>query len=135
MIRSFVGLLVCMSLLSFLNSCSNNSGKIRQISVAELRAEMERDSNLALIDVRTATEYAAARVPYIKARIDFQHITDQIDSLKLAKDQPIYLICRSGRRSLIAAKELLDMGYLQPVNVRGGTLAWTDAGYPVIKQQ
>lgn len=124
-----------MSLLgSFLGCSSRDGSPIKQVTVAQLRAELERDSTLALIDVRTPEESDQVRVPHIKARIDYVAVAAKIDTLQFPKDRPIYLICRTGRRSLIAAKELLDLGYQFPINVAGGTVAWDQAGYPLIKR-
>lgn len=116
-------------------SCSGNSPKsIKQISVHELRELLESDTTLNLIDVRTEIEFQTVRVPHIKARIDFHEVVEQIDTLAFPKDEPVYLICRTGRRSLIAARELRDYGYHRPVNIAGGTVDWIESGYPAIKR-
>ena len=52
-------------------------------------------------------------------------------SLPLPKDQPVYLLCRSGQRATKAAEKFGKEGFTQPVVVEGGTLAWIDAGLPV----
>jgi len=39
-------------------------------------------------------------------------------------DEPLVLICRSGRRSTLAARELLSKGVTTVVSVEGGMLAW-----------
>jgi len=119
---------------SFFGCGCQGHSPIKQVTVAQLRAELERDSTLALIDVRTPEEFDQVRVPHIKARIDYAAIAAQIDTTQFPKDRPVYLICRTGRRSLTAAKELLDLGYQSPINVAGGTVAWDQAGYPLIKR-
>lgn len=43
--------------------------------------------------------------------------------LVAVKDQPIYVICRSGNRSATATRMLLEAGY-QATNVAGGMRAW-----------
>ncbi len=113
---------------------NNSNDKITQISVHELKKRLDADNSLLLIDVRTLEEYEAVRVPHIKARIEYQLVAAQIDSGSFPKDQPIYLICRVGRRSLVAAKELAEIGYQQLINISGGTSDWIKASYPVIKQ-
>lgn len=125
-------LLVSVTLIMSCSKASSDS-KIRQISVAQLDSLLAQDSTLKLIDVRTLTEYNTVHVPHVKVRIDFQEIADVIDTVAFPKDQPVYLICRTGRRSLIAAKALRDFGYQDPINVSGGTTAWVNSGYPVIK--
>ena len=49
------------------------------------------------------------------------------------KERAVYLICRSGRRSLEAAQLLEREGFTQVFNVEGGTLEWEEAGLPVVR--
>lgn len=118
----------------FKGRSGNSSGKISEISVKELKSLLDQDNSLLLIDVRTLSEYESCRVPHIKARIEYQEIAEKIDLQQFPKDQPIYLICRAGRRSLVAAKELAAIGYERLVNIAGGTSAWLDERFPVIKR-
>ncbi|MDB6117273.1 MAG: ygaP 1, partial [Verrucomicrobiaceae bacterium] len=48
-----------------------------------------------------------------------------------AKNEPVYILCRSGARANKAAEQLSNSGYENAVVVEGGTLAWIDAGLPV----
>ena len=70
------------------------------------------------IDVRTAEEYSAGHVRGA-VNIPYDEITDRIVELSPRPDEPIYLYCRSGRRSGIAKKALEDAGFRQVVNVGG----------------
>ena len=54
-------------------------------------------------------------------------------ALQLAKDQPVYLLCRSGQRATKAAEKFAKEGFSQPVVIAGGTLAWIDANLPVTR--
>ena len=47
------------------------------------------------------------------------------------KDKPVAVMCRSGRRSASATKQLADAGFTQAKNVNGGIMAWEQAGLPV----
>ncbi len=107
---------------------------IQEISVHELKERLESDSSLLLIDVRTIEEYEDARVPHVKARIEYQIIARDIDLTQFPKDQPIYLICRAGRRSMVAAKELAECGFQELINIKGGMNDWIQSLYPVIKR-
>jgi rhodanese-related sulfurtransferase len=51
------------------------------------------------------------------------------------RDEPIYLVCRSGRRSAAAAAELLDLGFTCVFSVRGGMEAATAAGIHVERRE
>ena len=58
---------------------------------------------------------------------------DQLDpgSLSFSKQEPVYLLCRTGQRASKAAGQLAKSGYAQPVVIEGGTLAWLAANLPV----
>ena len=47
------------------------------------------------------------------------------------KDEPIVLVCRSGRRSAQAAQALAAAGHRCIMNMAGGMIAWNQAGLPV----
>lgn len=68
------------------------------------------------IDVRSAEEYASGHVEQA-INIPYDVIGADIAALGLAKDQPIYLYCRSGRRSGIALETLQAQGYSQVSNI------------------
>ncbi|CAN5723896.1 rhodanese-like domain-containing protein [soil metagenome] len=81
-----------------------------------------------VLDVREADEYAAGHVP------GAQHIplTDVPDRLgDLPTERPLYVICKTGGRSFKATEFLLARG-VEAANVSGGTMAWIEAGQPVV---
>jgi rhodanese-related sulfurtransferase len=51
----------------------------------------------------------------------------------LPKDEPVYVICRSGNRSLQASRALVEAGFQDVRNVDGGMIAWEAAGLPVAR--
>jgi rhodanese-related sulfurtransferase len=83
-----------------------------------------------LVDVRTPIEWETERASGIKKFIPYEQIEARHEELGVNKNTPVYLICRSGRRSGIAAQMLADLGYKRTYNVLGGTLAWSQAGLP-----
>ena len=96
-------------------------------------AELIADSNVVILDVRKADEFAEE---HIKGAILIdQKQSDFIDKTKslLPIDKKIAIYCRSGRRSANAAGRLADIGY-KCVNLKGGIIAWKDAGKPVVTE-
>jgi rhodanese-related sulfurtransferase len=97
-----------------------------EVDVKGLREALEGDATL--IDVREYAEYAGGRVR--GARLvplgDLATRAREID-----REKPVYLICRTGRRSSEAQRELCALGFAEVVNVKGGLMAWQEAGYPV----
>jgi rhodanese-related sulfurtransferase len=55
-------------------------------------------------------------------------------SATVSKDQPIVLICRTGNRTDVLARYLMErMGYSQVYNVRDGIMGWLSEGRPVTR--
>jgi rhodanese-related sulfurtransferase len=82
-------------------------------------------NNIALIDVRTAGEFAEGYIPGAKnADWYASDFMQKVATLKLDKTKPVYLYCRSGFRSGEAAKLLMQKGYTQVYSLDGGINAW-----------
>ena len=102
------------------------------ISPVELQKLLAAQPDLPLLDVRTPVEFEEVHVPPAR-NIPLDELKP--GGLALAKDQPVYLLCRSGQRAAKAAERLAQAGFAQPVVVAGGTLAWMDANLPVARGQ
>jgi rhodanese-related sulfurtransferase len=98
---------------------------VPEIDVAEL-AKL-RAEGAPLIDVREPDEYETAHVPGATL-IPLATVPDNLD--QVPSDEPVYVICAKGGRSLRAA-EFYRANGIEAVNVAGGTTAWVDAGEPV----
>jgi len=84
--------------------------------------------DVPLIDVREANEYADGHVPGA-VLLPMSEIADRVDEVPTGGE--VFLICRSGARSLRVAEHLRAQG-VDAVNVAGGTLAWVEAGQPTV---
>ena len=97
---------------------------IVELSVKDVAMKLNEDS--LFIDVREPGEYEEVHAKGVK---NLPLATVNADSVgEENKDKTIYLICRSGKRSMTAAKKLQEEGFSDLVNVEGGTLAWVAAG-------
>ena len=97
--------------------------KRHALEAAEAHAE-QHAGRLVLVDVRGSDERAAGFAP------GSQHLP--LDELQgrlgdLPSDKPIAFVCKSGRRSAIAAQAARKAG-LDASNVSGGMDAWHAAG-------
>ncbi len=103
---------------------------IRQMEVDELKKILDKDANAVLIDVREEGEFKEVRAPraQLLALSEFDP-SNVSDVMKIPKEQTIYLICKSGGRSLHAAQLLEQVGYNDLVNIAGGTTAWVQDGF------
>lgn len=74
-----------------------------------------------LLDVRESAEYAFGHIPGAKS-IPMGDLASRINELD--KEQTIYVICRTGTRSELAAKQLADAGFTKVYNVLPGMSAY-----------
>lgn len=93
-----------------------------RISAEEAKKEMENTAEFILLDVRTQDEFFEQHIPGAVLIPDFQ-IAAQVEKTLPNKDTPLFVYCRSGRRSAGAAKQLVRMGYTQVYDF-GGILNW-----------
>jgi L-ascorbate metabolism protein UlaG (beta-lactamase superfamily)/rhodanese-related sulfurtransferase len=85
---------------------------------------------VVILDVRKADEFAEGHIKGAVLIDQFQSDFMEQAKAKLPMDKTIAIYCRSGRRSANAAGKLADIGY-KCVNLKGGILAWKEAGMPV----
>ena len=91
--------------------CSDGgSATYEQISGAEAKALMDSESGYIIIDARTQEEYDQGHIPGAILIPEYE-IADRAEKELPDKDQLILVYCRSGRRSKIAAEELVKLGY------------------------
>ncbi|HUQ18637.1 MAG TPA: ThiF family adenylyltransferase, partial [Gemmatimonadaceae bacterium] len=97
--------------------------EIREISPTDLAAMMERHADFDLVDVREEYEWNIARLPGARL-VPVGRIADELASFNSARQTVLY--CRSGIRSLNAARELASAGISNVVNLTGGVMLWRD---------
>ena len=104
------------------------SATYEQISGAEAKALMDSESGYIIIDARTQEEYDQGPIPGAILIPEYE-IADRAEKELPDKDQLILVHCRSGRRSKIAAEELVKLGYTN-VKEFGGIIDWE---YEIVK--
>ena len=126
--KKFLTLL--LAVLGLNTACSQN---YENYDVKEF-AELITDSNVVILDVRKADEFAEGHITGAILIDQFQSDFLEQAQAKLPKDKTIAIYCRSGRRSANAAGKLADVGY-KCVNLKGGIIAWKEANMSVIKEE
>ncbi|MEO8820483.1 MAG: rhodanese-like domain-containing protein [Ginsengibacter sp.] len=96
-----------------------NIDLIINVEADELAMDIPFDDNLTVLDVRRFTEFAEGHVKDA-INIPLAEMTDVAQIAQLEEDQNIYIHCRSGYRSVIAASLLKQQGYHNLRNVLGG---------------
>ena len=95
---------------------------IPEMTPTELAAALARGDDFDLIDVREPYEAEIASVPGARL-IPLGTIATAMETLDPARH--IVVMCRSGKRSLTAAKQLEAAGFSRVTNLAGGILRWS----------
>ena len=93
-----------------------------QITPAEAKEIMDTQDGYIILDVRTQEEYDESHIENAVLIPDYE-IADKAESVLKDKDRLILVYCRSGRRSKLAAEELVKLGYTN-VKEFGGIIDW-----------
>jgi molybdopterin/thiamine biosynthesis adenylyltransferase/rhodanese-related sulfurtransferase len=93
------------------------------ITVAELKARIDRGDAPLIIDVREPHEHQICRIPGA-ALIPAGQLAARLSELDSSKELVVH--CRSGGRSTKAVALLRQQGFTRARNLKGGVLAWVD---------
>ncbi len=116
-------LITLFTVLYALVSCNSQvSEHVTTIKVKEFEEALNQE-NIQLIDVRTQEEFDTGHIKNAKS-IDYFSESFKENLQGLNKKEPVYLYCRSGRRSMKAAKVLSELGFTKIFNLEGGYMAW-----------
>ena len=77
---------------------------------------------IRILDVREPLEYEEGHIPGA-VLIPLGDLEDKLTQLN--KEEELYVVCRSGRRSEVACYILMDNGFRQVHNVVPGMIQWT----------
>ncbi|MFM8770742.1 MAG: rhodanese-like domain-containing protein [Candidatus Kapaibacterium sp.] len=96
---------------------------INEILPQDLKARLAASENVVLLDVRQPEEHSERNIPN-SMLIPLGELPIRLAELDLLRDKEIIVYCRSGNRSGQACMFLQMQGFANPVNLRGGMLAW-----------
>lgn len=103
---------------------------IRECSVADVKARLDRGEHFFFIDIREDNEWDAGRARGAR-HIGRGILERDIESEIPDRNADIVLYCGGGFRSALAAESLQKMGYRHVVSMDGGIKAWLAANFPV----
>lgn len=116
--------IIILFLSSLFYSCAQETEQVQILNADDFKTAISV-SNVQLVDVRTAEEFKLGHIQNA-LNIDIyqkENFTNAIG--KLDKNKPVYLYCRSGKRSHDASMKLEEMGFEEIYDLKGGYLAWT----------
>ena len=114
-------------LISLLTACgqggtdSSNQGYVN-ITAQQAKEIMDNEEGYIILDTRAQSEYDESHIPGA-ILIPHDEILEKAEDILPDKDQLILVYCRSGRRSKLAAADLVKLGYTN-VKEFGGINDW-----------
>ena len=118
--------LIFMVLL-LLTACGQDKENTEEAVYMNITAEqakeiMDSEGNYIILDTRTQEEYDESRIPGA-ILIPHDQVKEKAESMLTDKSQLILVYCRSGRRSKLAAEDLVKLGYTN-IKEFGGIIDW-----------
>ena len=92
------------------------------ITAQQAKEIMDTQDGYVILDVRAQSEYDEGHIPGAIV-IPHDQVKEKAEEILLDKDQLILVYCRSGRRSKLAAEDLVALGYTN-IKEFGGILDW-----------
>lgn len=99
-----------------------NGNANQTMTYQELQNKLNAKENFVLLDVRTQEEFDSGHIP-TAILLPYDEINLKAATVLPDKEKEIVLYCRSGRRSAIAKKALVELGY-KDVKDFGGISKW-----------
>ena len=106
---------------------------VMEVTVDEVKNDIDSGKNFVLLDVRTPNEYNTGHLPKSK-NISRGVLEFLIGKSYPDKDTDIVLYCRTDARAALCTDTLKKMGYTNVKNLKGGFKAWGEAGYPIFNR-
>ena len=122
--RNYFKYLIIFMCVPFLFNCINQKEAEKNLTYQSVSMEeglkiMSESSDYILLDVRSLDEFASGHIP---GAVLFPHdnISERTcETILPNKKQRIFVYCRSGRRSKIAAQKLIDLKYANIIEIGG----------------
>jgi rhodanese-related sulfurtransferase len=114
----------------FLQMVEDAKKRVRETSLDDVKARLDRGDRFLLIDVREESEYAKDHLPnaiHLGKGIIERDIEERVPELST----PLVLYCGGGYRSALAADNLQKMGYTNVLSMDGGIRGWREKHFPL----
>lgn len=105
---------------------------VKEITVHELHAKLNNNEDVFVLDVRESYEHKISNIG--GTLIPLGELRDRIQEIATYKDKEVVVYCRSGNRSARACELMLQEGFSNVWNLKGGVNQWAqdiDPSLPV----
>jgi rhodanese-related sulfurtransferase len=114
----------------FLQIVNDARSRVKECTVDDVKARLDKGEKFVLVDVREESEYAKDHLPGA-IHIGKGVIERDIETKVPDPATPLVLYCGGGFRSALAADALQKMGYANVISMDGGIRDWRAKQYPL----
>src|SRR5690348_12032823 len=114
----------------FLKLVQDSKARVKELTVDQVKAKVDRGDKFHLIDVREESEWAKDHLPGA-THLGKGIIERDIEQRLPDTSAELVLYCGGGFRSALAADNLQKMGYTNVFSMDGGIRGWREKGYPL----
>jgi len=115
--------------------------RVKEIMPWDLSKRLAAGDAPVLLDVREPAEFALLRIPgsinvprgVLEQSCEWDY-DETVPMLAAGREQGIVVICRSGKRSVLAADTMQQMGYTNVVSLKTGVRGWNDFEQPLVDE-
>lgn len=118
--------------VGFLKIVEDAKKRIRETTIDDVKAKIDRGEKFILVDVREESEFAADHLPGA-LHLGKGVIERDVETRVPDKNVPMVLYCGGGFRSALAADNLQKMGYKNVLSMDGGIRGWREKGFKLTK--
>ncbi len=102
--------------------------EIAEVTAHAVKEQLDRRAPVTIVDIRERDEFVQGHVPNA-IFVPRGYLELQIEQYQPERHAPIVLYCAGGVRSVLAARNLKEMGYTNVSSMIGGFNGWKNAGY------
>lgn len=114
----------------FLKIVNEARERVRECTIDEVHARMNRGERFTIVDVREESEFARDHIPGA-VHLGKGIIERDIEQRFPDTETELVLYCGGGYRSALAAENLGRMGYTRVISMDGGYRGWKEKGLPL----
>ncbi|MCZ7381868.1 MAG: rhodanese-like domain-containing protein [Candidatus Methanoperedens sp.] len=125
----FVSSLILAAISGCISTTTPEKAQYTDVSIQQAKEMIDR-GDVLILDVRTQEEYDAGHIKN-STLIPVQVLDKRLN--ELPHDKKILVYCKAGGRSAQASEILVNNGFKEIYNMKGGITDWTNAGNDVVK--
>lgn len=106
--------------------------RVTKVTPYELKSMIDNDDDFVLIDIREPDQLLRGEIFHLDTiRLTRGYLEFKIESQLPDKRKKVVVVCCSGKRSLLAAQRLKELGYINTFSLEGGMQHWAEVGMPL----